>query len=90
MPFQSNHLIIWLISSSVQFTRFEFVYDADDYDHSINEAIKISKYEMIHFLICLIQKEHTEKRGELSLSPLLLLPIEGCFLQDWSHQAMGS
>jgi hypothetical protein len=51
MPFQSNHLIIWLISSSILFTRFEFVYNADDYDHSINEAIKISKYEMIPFLI---------------------------------------
>lgn len=50
MPFQFIHLIIWLISSSVLITRFAFVYDADDYDRSINEAIKITKYAIDSFL----------------------------------------
>jgi hypothetical protein len=43
-------LIIWSISSSVIITRIEFVYNADDYDRSINEAIKITKYASHSFL----------------------------------------
>ena len=33
-----------LVSLPVLVTRFDFSYDADDYDRSINEAIKITKY----------------------------------------------
>jgi len=43
-------LIVWLISSSIIITRFEFVFNADDYDRSINEAIKITKYASDSFL----------------------------------------
>lgn len=45
-------VVCLLDSISVLITRFDLSYNADDYDRSINEAIKITKY--VDHLYCLI------------------------------------
>jgi hypothetical protein len=45
-------LVDCLIPLPVLITRFDFSYNADDYDRSINEAIKITKYvDLFYYLI---------------------------------------
>lgn len=52
MPFKSTNLVNFTIRFV---TRFNFVYNADDFDRSINEAIKITKYGNRFFLMSYLE-----------------------------------